>query len=76
MDKVSELQSSGEELVLAEVKNYIDGVDELAEKLGVEPTGGMGGINIMGKSGKWYSLTEMLTAHVDMMTRTLGDKNE
>ena len=71
-----EIYSYEGDFTLNEAKNYIDGVDELAEKLGVEPAVDMTGVMLHGKSQNKYSLTELLTAHIDMMTKTLGDKND
>jgi hypothetical protein len=71
-----EVQTFADNVKLSQTKNYIEGIDELAEKLGVEPSVDMAGITIHAKSGNNFSLTELLTAHIDMMTRTLGDNNE
>lgn len=47
----------------------LEGVDELAEMLGVEPAvAPLGAIIIVGVSGNQYSLVDMLRAQVEFMT--------
>ena len=49
----------------------IEGLDELAAELGVEPDND--GITLEGKSGKLYGLVDLLMAHLKEMRRSKGD---
>lgn len=59
-----------------EVKNYIEGVDELAELLDVQPITLTNGVCLRSKSGNYYSLTELLVAHIELMKKTLEKNND
>lgn len=51
----------------------VEGVDELAEALGVEPVDQFGAdVVILGESGKTYPLVELIRSHVEMMQRVLN----
>jgi hypothetical protein len=54
-----------------------DGVDELAQRLGVEAVAGANDeaadIRIQGRSGEWYSLIVLLHSCLDKLERTVRD---
>ena len=47
----------------------MDGLDELAAELGVEP-GGSNTITLQGKGGDWYDWIAILEAHIKRMRST------
>jgi hypothetical protein len=49
----------------------IEGLDELAETLGVEAGSGQDGIALEGRSGKRYGFVELLAAHTKLMRESL-----
>lgn len=56
-----------EKLSITIPKPGIEGVDEIAELLGVKEWGGMDGFVLEGRSGRRYSLPALIEAHIKLM---------